>query len=206
LTRRRRVMSVLSRLIAAAACVLVVTATAACGDGGKEGASPATPTLAPSTPAAKPTVDPSVPLVEFRSPDKNYTIGYPEGWEELKDVSGPDFIVFSWDLNGPVAQLTILCNEGQNQTLDTLVAGDNAVMRRFGGTGLSGPTPIEVAGLPGTQMTYVANYSGLVVEQAAAYVIDGDCGWRIGIATYGRGSLQSFLPLFERILASFRLG
>ena len=44
-----------------------------------------------------------------------------------------------------------------------------------------------------------------MIEQVAAYVVKGDCGWRIGLDTYAPGTLQSFLPLFERILASFRL-
>lgn len=194
------------RLATAGVCLLLVAAAAACGEGEQEPLPPISTPLPPSTPEVLPTVDPGVPLVEYRLPDRGCSLGYPEGWEELEEQSGPDLAVFSWALDGkPMAQLTILCNEEENQTLDSLIQQDAAIISGLGGAGFSEPTPIEVAGTAGKQVTYTINFAGFAVEQVAAYVVKGECGWRIGLATYGEGSLRSYLPLFERIIASFRL-
>lgn len=194
------------RLAAAVACLLLVVAAAACGDGEEEPSLPTSTPLPPSTPEVRPTVDPGVPLIEYRSPEGGYSLGYPEGWEELEEQSGRDLAVFSWTLDGrPIAQLSVLCNREENQTVESLLEGDAAIISGLGGGGLSEPTPIEVAGTAGKQVTYAMNFGGLAVEQVAAYAVKGECGWRIGLATYGVGSLRSYLPLFERIIASFRV-
>lgn len=179
---------------------------APCGEGEQGAAVPTTMPPTPSTPGVLPTVDAKAPLAEYYSPDRGYSVGYPEGWEEVEALSGPDFAVFSWTLDGrPMAQLTIMCNEGENQTLSSLMQQDSAVLRRVGGTRLSDPVPIEVAGAEGKLVTSAHRIGTIAIEQAKAYAVAGECGWRIGLDAYGEGSLQSFLPLFERIVASFRL-
>jgi hypothetical protein len=132
-------------------------------------------------------------------------VGYPEGW--VADVAEDSpFATFSWTMEGgrPVAQLTLLCNRGENQTAESLMRQDAEILPQVGATMPEESTTVEVAGVPGKQATYTVNFSGFTIEQVAVYVVKGDCGWRIGLATYGPGSLQSYLPLFERILASFR--
>jgi len=195
------------KLAIAGACLLLVAGAAACGDGEEEAPIPTPVFLTPLPPQAMPTVDASVPLVEYRSPDGGFSVSHPDGWTDLRNMSGPDFAVFSWTEDGiPIAQLTVLCNRGENQTVDSLIAGDAAISAQFSGGSTSDPVPIEVAGTSGKQVTYARNVSGLTVEQVAAFVVTGDCGWRIGLDTYVKGSLQSYLPLFERILASFQAG
>jgi len=84
------------------------------------------------------------------------------------------------------------------------MAQDANIVSRYGGALPEESTPVELGGVPGKQVTYTLGISGFTVEQVAAYAVKGNCGWRIGLAAYGPGNLQSYLPLFERILASFR--
>lgn len=183
--------------------MLLAAAAAACGGGGEEtSVSTATPPPA-ITVGPVPTVDAATPLAEYRSADMGFSIGYPEGWNV--QTPGGVFSAFTWSTNGrPIAQLTLLCNQGENLTVDGLISSDRAIIASGGGSVPSEPTPIEVAGLPGKQTTYEVNLGGLTVEQVAAYVVSGECGWRIGLATYGPGTREPYLPLFDRILASFR--
>lgn len=207
-----RIKSFFVKLAVAGGCLLLVAAAAACG-GSEKGApsSTAEPTLAStpgatpaSTPEPVPTIDLGVPLVEYHSPDFGYSVSYPEGWVLHGSESSP-VTVFSWSLDGrPIAQLTVLCNKGQGQSVDGLIAQDRAILSQYGATLPTESTPVEVGGLPGKQVTYTLGYSGLTVEQVAAYAAEGDSGWRIGLATYGSGSLEPSMPLFERIIASFR--
>ena len=191
------------RLVLAGGCLLLAAAIAACGGGEQKAPlSTASPSPAP-TPAPLPTIDPNVPLVEYRSPDPGYSVSYPEGWD-LNASPGP-LVTFSWTLVGrPIAQLTVLCNKGQDLTVGSLIQQDAAILGRYGGTAPSEPTPVELGGVSGEQVTYTASLGGLTIEQVAAYAVKGDCGWRIGLATYSPGTLQSYLPLFQRIIASFQ--
>jgi hypothetical protein len=181
-------------------CLLLVAA--ACGDGEQEAPLP-TPTPPPSTPKPVPTVDPSVPLVEYRSPDMGYSMGYPEGWN-VEVPSGP-FTAFSWSLDGrPIAQLSVMCTRGENQTVDGLIQEHARIVPQIARTALAESTPIELGGTAGKQLRYTTRVAELTIEQVAAYAVIGDCGWRIGLATYGPGTLEPYLPLFERIIASFQ--
>jgi hypothetical protein len=198
-----RTWSFLFKPAALGAFLLLATAAVACGDGGEETSVPtATPPPA-ITVGPVPTVDAAVPLAEYRSADMGFSIGYPEGWKV--EVPGGIFSAFTWSISGrPIAQVTLLCNQGENMTVDGLIASDRQIIASAGGSAPSEPTPIEIAGLPGKQTTYETNFGGLTAEQAAVYVVSGECGWRIGLATYGPGTREPYLPLFDRILASFR--
>jgi hypothetical protein len=191
------------RLGLAGGCLLLAAATAACGGGGQKAPSSSASGSPASTPAPLPTIDPNVPLVEYRSPDPAYSVGYPEGWENVSP--GAPNPTFGWSIEGrPIAQLTVYCTKGQNLTVDSLIERDRAILGQYGATIPAEATPVELAGVSGTQVTYTVGIGGLPIEQVAAYAVKGDCGWRIGLATYVPGTLQSYLPLFQRILASFR--
>jgi hypothetical protein len=195
------------KLAVVGSCLLLVAAAAACGGSGNVTPSSTAGPSPASTVEPLPAIDPSVPLVEYRSPDLGYSVSYPEGWD-LNAEAGSPVAYFSWSLNGrPIAQLAVLCNEGANQTVESLMQQDVDVLLlpQAGATMPTEPTPVELGGLPGKQVTYSTSFSGLTIEQVAAYAVNGDCGWRIGLATYGAGTLQSYLPLFDRIVASFRL-
>jgi hypothetical protein len=62
--------------------------------------------------------------------------------------------------------------------------------------------PVEIAGVEGKRISYSISVGGVAVEHVVAYVVAGSCGWRIGLNTYGPGSLEPYLPLFDRILPS----
>jgi len=189
----------------AGGCLLLVVAAAACGGGDEETPSSTAGPSPVATVAPLPTIDPNVPLVEYSSPEIGYSVSYPEGWK-ADAAQGSTFATFNWSLEGgrPVAQLTVLCNRGENQTAESLMAQDTAILAQYGGAMPEESTTVEVGGVSGKQVTYTVNVSGFTIEQVAAYAVKGDCGWRIGLASYSPGSLQSYLPLFERILASFR--
>lgn len=195
-------MSRLVRPAAVGGCLLLAAGIAACGTSEEE----PLPTVPPSPVATLqplPTLSPDIPLVEYRSPDGSYSIGYPEGWEVQLAGDSP-IAAFSWAVDGrPLAQLTILCITGENQTVDGLMADDARIISQAGGRPPTESTPIELAGVEGKQVTYVVPAGGLSAAQVAAYAIKGDCGWRIGLATYGAEPITAYLPLFQRILASF---
>jgi hypothetical protein len=197
-----RSWSFLFKPAALGAFLLVAAATAACGGGGQEASGPtATPPPA-VTVEPVPTVDAATPLTEYHSADPAFSIGYPEGW--VVQTPGGSFSAFTWSTDGrPIAQLTLVCDQ-ETKTVDGLIAKDRQIIAQAGGGDLSEPTPVEIAGLPGKEITYEVNFGSLTAEQVAAYVVSGDCGWRIGIAAYGSGTRQPYLPLFDRILASFR--
>jgi hypothetical protein len=198
--------SLFSRLASITACLLLLAGAAACGDGEEEEALSTTATPSPRAVVPLPTVDPDVPLVEYQSPDGGFTVGYPQGWEVVERATGGDIGTFAWSVDGrPVAQLTVLCSKEEDRTLDDLIERDTAIVANLGGKRASDPVPIDIAGIEGKQTTYKHGVAGLTIEQAAAYAVTEDCGWRIGLAAYGGGSLESFLPLFDRIVASFRL-
>lgn len=183
------------------AFLLLALSTAACG-GGEDTAVPTTTPPPAITAGPLPTVDAATPLAEYRSADPGYSIGYPDGWS-VQTAGGP-FSAFTWSTNGrPIAQLTVSCDQ-EATTVEGLINKDRQIVAQAGGSLPPEPTPIEVAGLEGKQVTYEVNFGGLTAEQIAAYVASGGCGWRIGLATYGTGSLDPFLPLFDRILASFQ--
>ena len=194
------------RLAVAGGCLLLVAAAAACGGSEQEEAPSSTAGPSPGAIVAPlPTIDPNVPLVEYRSPDMGYSVSYPEGWD-TNASSGSPLAVFSWTVGGrPVAQLTVLCNKGENQTAESLITQDASILPQVGAVMPEESTTVEVGGVSGKQVIYTTNFSGFTTEQVAAYAVKGDCGWRIGLAAYGAGSLQAYLPLFEQILASFRL-
>jgi len=192
------------RLTLAGGCLLLAAAAAACGGGGQEAPSSTASPSPASTPAPLPTIDPNVPLVEYRSPDPGYSVSYPEGWD-LNFSPGAPVANFDWTVVGrPIAQLTVTCFKGQNQTVESLIQQDTAILGQYAGTVPTESTPVELAGVSGKQLTYTVGFGGLTIEQVAAYAVKGDCGWRIGLATYIPGTLQSYLPLFQRIIASFR--
>ena len=182
--------------------MLLAAAAAACG-GGSEEASVSTATPPPAvTVGPVPTVDAATPLTEYRSADPGYSIGYPEGWNV--QTPGGVFSVFTWSTDGrPIAQLTLLCDR-ETKTVDGLIIKDRQIIAGAGGSVPSEPTDIEVAGQPGKEITYEVTFGALTAEQVAAYVLSGDCGWRIGLETYGSNTREPYLPLFDRILASFR--
>jgi hypothetical protein len=210
--KRRTLVSVLVGVFWLAGLLVAV----ACGGG--QGETPPASTVGETTPAAggpsaevpptpaprpEPAVDTDVPLVEFHSEDKGYSIAYPEGWEE--DV-GPTRYADAFLLNDGkrhIAQLTVVCKPGK--PVETLLLEDAQRVSRFGGSiDRANAVPVDVAGVTGEQVTYSTNVSGLFVEHAVVYAFTGDCGWRIGLNTYGAGTLPAYLPLFERILATFQ--
>jgi hypothetical protein len=189
------------------ALVAVLGLAAACGSNGAEPATPVveepTPTIAPF-----PNVDTNVPLVEFHSSGRGYSIGYPEGWEvEASPEStgaGTDF--FTWQVGAQrIAVLQVTCNPDLLSPEDMMHA-DASVASRYGGIlDVNAAVPVEVGGVEGEQNTYNLSIGGLEVEHVVVYLVHGECGWRIGLSTMGPDTRDEFLPLFERILASFQL-
>jgi hypothetical protein len=188
---------------------------AACGSGNEEsgpatpgGASPANGAAPTSAPL--PTVDPSVPLVGYESRDKGYAIGYPEGWEiHPGSTDAADY--FTWSLAGGqiLAQLSVTCETEAavapyRLTPDGLILRDAANVIPYGGEIDSrAAVPVRVSGVEGKQLVYAVHLGDLEVEHIVAYAVIGECGWRIGLNTFGAGSLAPFVPLFERIVDSF---
>jgi hypothetical protein len=197
--------SLFGRLVLAGGCLLLVAAAAACGGSGDNSPTPSAVASPEATIEPLPTIDPNVPLVEYRS-DLGYSISYPEGWDATRATPSTPFAGFTWSLSArPIAQLTVNWSQGQNQTIDSLMALDAAILPRGGGVMPAESTPVQAGGLPGKEVTYTTSFGGLPIEQVVVYVVKGDIGWRIGLATYGgTGSLQQSLGLFDRIIASFR--
>jgi hypothetical protein len=198
----------------ATASAVLLTATvflfAACGGGGGEATPPAaSPTQAAtpggsSTPAALPTVDPDVPLVEYHSADKGYSLQYPQGWEVDASPGSPTDFFFWRVRDRRLAQLQVTCNR-QVSTVDSLMLLDADFASNFGGNlDWAAAVPVEIAGVEGKRNRYSISVSGITVEHVVAYVVAGGCGWRIGLNTQGPGTLEPYLPLFDRILASVR--
>lgn len=202
-------------LMATALAALTVAAAAlfsACG--GQEGQGPtATPapagTTGASTPGAglpmptPPPVDSGVPLVEFHSADKGYSLGYPEGWQP--DASPGPTDSFLWSIGErDVARLQVTCNP-ERLSAKSLMLADAAVAAQYGaGIDPANAMPVQVGGVDGERNTYSISVGGLRIEHVVAYVVHGRCGYRIGLNSFGSGSLDPYLPLFDRILASVR--
>jgi len=157
---------------------------------------------------ALPTVNPQVGLVAYHSPDKGYSLAYPEGWEVVAEGGFTDYFVWRAESGRTYAQLAVSCRTAEQggTSPDRMASQDVQMIKEFGG-GAVNPTdvgPIQVGDLPGKQFTYTYQLSGLTVEQVAAYVVHGACGWRLALASYGPGTLGPYLPLFQRIIAAFR--
>ena len=196
----------LMRSIAPAACFfgLLVLLVMAVGCNGGEQQGGATPAEQFRTPVARPTYDANAPLVGFHSVDNGYTIGYPEGWEQ-DTPPAPGTDAFVWKIGDTrLALLQVTCNPGLLSP-EALMSADAEVASTFGGRlDPSTAVPVEVAGVEGKLNTYGVSVGGLAVEHIVAYAAKGNCGWRIGLSSYGEGSLAPYLPLFNRIVASFR--
>lgn len=201
---------VAKRFLMAAWCLAlasVVAFAAACG--GNDG-EPATPVVEEPTPtiAPFPSVDTNVPLVEFHSSGRGYTIGYPQGWkvDASPEATGAGTDFFLWEIGTQrIAVLQVTCNR-QLLSPEDLMHADASVASRYGGSlDVNAAVPVEVAGVEGRQNTYSLSVGGLTVEHVVAYLVHGECGWRIGLSTMGPGTRDPFIPLFERILASFHL-
>jgi hypothetical protein len=204
---RRRALKgrFLKTALAAALLVAAVVLVAACGGDEGGGAAPSpepAETPAGSTPLASPVVDPNVPLVEYHSAEKGYSLSYPEGWT-VDAAPGTVTDLFSWTIDSRhLALLQVTCNR-ELLTPDQLMLADGGVASDFGGQlNPEAAVPVQVEGVEGKRNMYSLTVSGLMVEHVVAYLVHGSCGWRIGLNSYGSGSLQPYLPLFDRILAS----
>jgi hypothetical protein len=195
----------LSMVTMAGLVLAVILGLTACGG---DGNGPAEGTALTATARAGPVELPTVPadaaFVEYVSPDKNYTVSYPSGWVFSSDGFADNFL-WSTEEGRPVAQLTVTCN-AQALTPDELIDADAAVVARFGRIDPTSIVPIEIAGTMGKQATYTVPAGSVAVEQMVAYAPGDNCGWRIGLASYGAGTSAAFSPVFQRIVASFRPG
>ena len=207
----------LSRLWVAVVVVFsVALVIAACGDSDEETPA-ATSTVAPptngvtSTPEALPTVDPDAPLVEYESPEKGYSIDHPQGWEYRAGTGEKsDYFVQGTPEGRVFAQLSVTCEtEAEvvpyDLTPDGLILRDAANVTPLGGEIDSRTAePVQVGGVEGKTLRYSVSLSGLTIEHVVAYAVVGECGWRIGLNSFGTGTLDPYVPLFDRILESFR--
>jgi hypothetical protein len=189
-------------IVSGVALALMLT-LAACG-GGEKTVPAETSTAAANGELPVPTVDPDIPLTEYRSADKGYTVGYPSGWEVNagENLYG-DIFFWNSESGRPLAQLTVSCNPDA-LTTERLMEIDAAAAAQFGSVDTGSVTPVEIAGTEGTQMRYRTTVEGVAIEQVAAYAPGDECGWRLGLAAYGSGALEPYLPLFDRIVASFQ--
>ena len=190
-------------LMAAATTLMVMAAILFISCGGETESTPPEATTPSPGAGVVPPLDPNVSLVEFRSPDKGYSLGYPEGWEvETSPGAGTDFFFRKAD-DRRLALLQVTCNR-ELRTAELLMTVDQNVASNFGGVlDPSAAAPVEVGGVEGIQNRYSITIGGGSIEHVVAYVAAGDCGWRIGLNSYGSGTLEPYLPLFQRILASF---
>jgi len=181
---------------------------AACGSDEEPQATPtqeassATPTV-PTQPAVLPTVDPNISLVAYHSDDLGYSIGYPQGWEFDVEPGFAEYFLWYAEDGRPIAQLAVSCNPTA-LTVEELIAVDESVAASFAGIDPGSVTDIEIAGTTGRQLRYTVSIETLVVEQVAAYAPGDECGWRLGLASYGPNTLTPYTPLFNRIVASFQ--
>ncbi len=192
----------------AALCAIVLGALAVFAACGGEEEQPAEPTpTTNATPFARPTPDPSVPLVQYESSSAGYSISHPEGWEVTpQGASGDRFTLYSAD-RAVLAELIVSCYKGENQTVDGLIIQDAGAVANIG-AGYIDPTtaaPIEVDGISGKQLTYITSVQAFVIEHVATYAVDERCGWRLGLSTYGQGTLDPYLPIYQRMIESFQV-
>ena len=184
---------------------LAVAALAvACGSGQSDKADN-TPE-ATGTDTASPTVDVNVPLVEYRSPDKGYSVSYPQGWEVTLTGGFADTFITRNSLGQVAAQLSVACfptKEGWTEA--TLMTQDAKAASLSGGFQTTPAGDTELAGLPAKRRRYSLSPGGLTVEHVVVYQIRGKCGWRVGLNSYGKDTLNAYIPLFDRILATFRV-
>ena len=191
-------------------CVIAVLA-AACGGSESEAPKP-TPSGTPSgvlqtrTPPVLSTVDPNVSLVTYESAEKGYSIGYPEGWEiRPGSAAVGDFFVGRTEEGRILAQFGVTRVEQENLTADVLIQKDVTNLVNFGGRiDPRTAVPITVGGVEGKQLRYFVHLGELTVEHIVAYAVVGEAGWRIGLNSYGSRTLDPYVPLFERIIESFR--
>lgn len=157
---------------------------------------------------ALPAVDPDIALVEHHSTHKGYTLSYPEGWRVMAGEEFTDYFVWRAESGRTYAQVSISCRDPGDQasTPEQMVRFDAHAINELGAGRVSPSeaTPLEVGGLPGRQLRYTHMLSGLKVQQVVAYAVSERCGWRISLAVYGDASMEPYLPLFQRIIATFR--
>ncbi len=155
----------------------------ACGGAEKETLAPAPGETSVAngetpTPEVLPTVNPDVSLVTYESPDKGYSIDYPEGWEyQVGSMGLSDNFVWSTPEGRVLAQVSVMCEEGEGLTADSLLMKDAANVIPYGGVIDSRQAqPIQVDGVEGKQIRYFVSLAGVTVEQIVAYVVKGECG------------------------------
>lgn len=180
----------------------------ACGSqGGSEGNGQASPVPTGAAEAVS-TVSPDVPLTVYQSPSLGYSISYPEDWEAQPGGNGGDNFIRMTPDGRVAALLTVACYKAQEGwTPEVLMTQDAKAVATVGQFHGATPTDVEVAGVAGKERRYWLSVAatGFIIEHVVAYLISGDCGWRIGLASYGENTLDPYIPLFDRILASFRL-
>jgi hypothetical protein len=202
-------------ILAVASLVLLLSACGSQGGPESSGQASPVPTGVVSTaivptavPAVLPTVGPDVPLTVYESPNVGYSIGYPEDWWLQPAAAGGDSFVRTTPEGKVAALLTVNCYKAEpGWTPEDLMTADAKAVGTVSPFHGTVPTDIEVAGVTGKERRYSFSpaATGFIIEHVVAYFISGDCGWRIGLASYGENTLDPYIPLFDRILASFRL-
>ena len=208
--RYSQMMTQAWRRIALVAVFAIALLAAACGGGDEEPAAP-TPSepfatsAAASTPVVAPTVNPEVPLVTYESAEMGYSIGYPEGWEYRAGSGGlSDFFIQGTPQGRVFAQVSVTCAREEGVTADSLILRDAANVASMGVIDSRTAVPVQVSGVEGKSLRYFVNLGELTIEHVVAYAVVGECGWRIGLNTFGAGTLDPYVPLFERIVDTFR--
>jgi hypothetical protein len=185
--------------------VLGLVTLTACGSNGQSAPNDQPSPGPTETTEPLPTVDPNVPLSEYQSPDKGYSVGYPQGWEKGSVAGLLDLFVLKTESGKVAAQLTVECLQAEpDWTPETLMTVDAKAAKTAGQVQFGQSTDVEVGGVTGKVRRYSINVQGLTIEHIAVYIIRGDCGWRIGLNSFGQNTLAAYIPLFDRILASFR--
>lgn len=204
-----RMNASVQRWIASGVVCVVTLLAAACGGGNNEtlaptptGASPATGAV--PAPTVLPTVDPNVSLVNYESAEMGYSISYPEGWEYSAGLAGTDFFTWGTPERRVLAQLSVTRVEGEGLTADSLIQRDAAAVGNFGVIDPGTAVPVQVSGMEGKHLRYSVRVVELRIEHIVAYAADEESGWRIGLNTFGAGTLDPYVLLFERIIESFR--
>ena len=196
----------LGRLIFAG-MVLSALVVVACGSGDDRtpGSSTATQTAGEGTAPASPIPDPTFPLVEYVASDKGYALSYPEDWQIM---AGPTQLADTYYYDSPdgrqLAKITVTCYEGSDWTAASMASIDAKIGVRLAGFNQGESREVQIGDVTGTMKSFSFRFNTFLVETVAVYAPRADCGWRVALNTWEPGASAVYLPLFERVISTFR--
>jgi hypothetical protein len=189
---------------------LLSLALTACGGGGEKAAEPTTARQPTAAVQATPMITPIITGNLFESPDKGYSVRFPEGWKPLSDfLPGPDFWVDAFfepeEIEGVQPNMAVTCEHpSEGMTLKEYFEQKVEVVRQVAGVEPE-VSSREIAGQEALVSRFVREKNvQSPIEKTEVYFFTEACAWGLSL-TAPYSQRDSYQDLFEEFLGSFHL-